>query len=130
MSKVHFNEKYIPNSVDHLLYWGIKDYKYGKPFCCEIDEGTVEKIMLIDDVNDSWKLLLIMGIGVFTTHSSIKYTEIMKLLAQQQKLFLILATSDFIYGTNYQFCHGYIGKDIADMSQEKCIQAFGRIGRS
>ena len=71
-----------------------------------------------------------MGIGVFTTHSSIKYTEIMKLLAQQQKLFLILATSDFIYGTNYQFCHGYIGKDIADMSQEKCIQAFGRIGRS
>jgi hypothetical protein len=86
--------------------------------------------MLIDDVDDHWKLLLMMGIGVFASHKSIKYTEIMKVLAQQQKLYLIIASTDYIYGTNYQFCHGYISKDLAYMSQEKCIQAMGRVGRN
>ena len=38
--------------------------------------------------------------------------------------------SDYIYGTNYQFCHGYISKDLGDMTQEKTIQAMGRIGRN
>jgi len=86
--------------------------------------------MLIDDINDSWKLLLMMGIGVFATHKSDRYTEIMKALAQEQKLYLIIATTDYIYGTNYQFCHGYISKDLGKMSQEKCIQAMGRVGRN
>ena len=54
----------------------------------------------------------------------------MKELAQSQKLYLIIASTDFIYGTNYQFCHGYISKDLCEMSQEKCIQAMGRVGRN
>ena len=53
----------------------------------------------------------------------------MKKLADQQKLYLILASSDYIYGTNYQFCHGYLSKDLK-LTQEKIIQAFGRIGRN
>jgi hypothetical protein len=70
-----------------------------------------------------------MGIGVFTNHSNIEYTEIMKNLADQQKLYLIIASSDYIYGTNYQFCHAYISKDL-QLTQEKIIQAMGRIGRN
>ena len=31
--------------------------------------------------------------------------DIMKKLAEEQKLYLIIASSDYIYGTNYQFCH-------------------------
>ena len=54
----------------------------------------------------------------------------MKRLAAEQKLYLIIASSDYIYGTNYQFCHGYLGKDLLKMTQEKIIQALGRIGRS
>ena len=54
----------------------------------------------------------------------------MKQLAVNQKLYLIIASSDYIYGTNYQFCHGYISKDLNDMTQEKTIQALGRIGRN
>jgi hypothetical protein len=54
----------------------------------------------------------------------------MKQLAVQQKLYLIIASSDYIYGTNYQFCHGYISKDLSNMTQEKTIQALGRIGRN
>jgi hypothetical protein len=56
--------------------------------------------------------------------------EIMKKLAYEQHLYLILASSDYIYGTNYQFCHGYIGKDLLNMTQQKTIQALGRIGRN
>ena len=43
---------------------------------------------------------------------------------------MVVATSDYIYGTNYQFCHGYIAKDLGSMTQEKCIQAMGRVGRN
>ena len=45
-------------------------------------------------------------------------------------MYLIIASTDYIYGTNYQFCHGYIGKDLGSMSQEKAIQAMGRVGRN
>jgi hypothetical protein len=41
---------------------------------------------------------------------------------------MIIASSDYIYGTNYQFCHGIIGKDLSNMTQEKTIQSLGRIG--
>ena len=71
-----------------------------------------------------------MGVGVFSSLKSDRYTEIMKKLAMEQKLFMIIASSDYIYGTNYQFCHGYIGKDLEGISQEKCIQAMGRVGRN
>ena len=54
----------------------------------------------------------------------------MKKLAYEQNLYVILASSDYIYGTNYQFCHGYIGKDLRNMTQQKTIQAMGRIGRN
>jgi hypothetical protein len=85
--------------------------------------------MSLSDVNDMWKILLMMGIGVFINHKNIRYTEIMKSLADEQKLYMIIASSDYIYGTNYQFCHAYLSKDL-DLTQEKIIQAMGRIGRN
>jgi hypothetical protein len=59
-----------------------------------------------------------------------KYLELMKRLANNQDLFIIIASSDFVFGTNYNFCHGFIGKDMANMTQAKTIQCLGRIGRS
>jgi len=53
----------------------------------------------------------------------------MKRLADEQKLYMIIASSDYIYGTNYQFCHGFLSKDL-NLTQEKLIQAMGRIGRN
>ena len=86
--------------------------------------------MLIEDIDNIWKLLLLMGVGVFALQKSKKYVEIMKDLAKSKKLFLIIATSDYIYGTNYQFDHCYLGKDLENMTQEKIIQAMGRVGRN
>ena len=100
-----------------------------REYSCKIEPNDVERIMLME-VKSSWKILLLMGIGVFTNNHDNNYTEIMKQLATQQKLYMVVASSDYIYGTNYQFCHGYISKDLNNMTQEKTIQALGRIGRN
>ena len=123
-------DKYIPNMAEHLKRFVPKSQDCEKVFKPNVTEDAVEKIMLIDDIEDHWKLLLMMGIGVFAAHDSDRYTEVMKQLAQEQKLYLIIASTDYIYGTNYQFCHGYLSSDLQGMSQEKAIQAMGRVGRN
>lgn len=127
---VSLPEKYIPNMCEHLNLYGADCKHRERVFKPSITEEDVEFIMLIDDIEDTWKLLLLMGIGVFALHTSARYMEIMKQLAREQKLYLIIASTDFIYGTNYQFCHGYISTDLEDISQEKTIQALGRVGRN
>jgi hypothetical protein len=122
------NDLFIPNKKIHKAKWA-EGLKVETAFTSDIDDIDIISIMALLDVDDSWKILLLLGIGVFTTHESIEYTEIMKRLADEQKLFLIIADSDYIYGTNYQFCHGYLSKDLA-LTQEKIIQALGRVGRN
>ena len=121
---------FVPNRKEHLKKYKPDSVDSKNPFTCDISDQTVVKLMQLNDIDDHWKVLLLMGIGVFKNHDSITYTEIMKELAEKQKLYLIIASSDYIYGTNYQFCHGYIGKDLSDMTQEKSIQAMGRVGRN
>ena len=125
--KIELDKEFVPNTLDHLKKY-YKSEWLGRSFTSDIPESAVEKIMLLD-VDSIWKVLLLMGIGVFTNHTSRDYVAIMKDLAQNQQLYLIIASTDYIYGTNYQFCHGYIGKDLKDLTQEKLIQALGRIGR-
>ena len=48
--------------------------------------------------------------------NKLSISEIMKELADAQQLFMIIASSDYIYGTNYQFCHGYVSKDLSDIT--------------
>jgi hypothetical protein len=128
IKNAELNETFVPNKQLHIKKWA-EGLDSIRSFTSDIDEQTVLDIMAIENVDSSWKILLLMGIGVFSTHNSITYIEIMKKLADQQKLYLILASSDYIYGTNYQFCHGYLSKDLV-LTQEKIIQAFGRIGRN
>jgi len=122
------NDVYIPNKLDHLEKWA-SHIRTPHSFTSNIDERTIISIMSLNGVDNSWKVLLLLGIGVFTNQHNAAYTEIMKKLADEQKLYIIIASSDYIYGTNYQFCHGYISKDL-NLTQEKIIQALGRIGRN
>ena len=128
IKQASLNEIFIPNKPSHLKKWA-PNLPIHNAFTSDIDEDTIISIMLLQNVEDSWKILLLLGVGVFTTHKSIEYTEIMKKLADNQKLYLIIADSDYIYGTNYQFCHGYLSKDL-HLTQEKIIQGMGRIGRN
>jgi len=125
------SDVFIPNKLAHINRWAssISESAVKTSFTSSIDEETVTSIMLLKNVAPSWKVLLLLGIGVFTNHESIEYTEIMKALADKQHLYMIIADSDYIYGTNYQFCHGYLSKDM-ELTQEKIIQALGRIGRN
>lgn len=129
IKRVALNEMFVPNTKLHLSRFTSENNK-SNAFTSDISEQIVESIMQIHGIEDSWKLLLMMGIGVFASDMNTTYLEIMKKLAVSQKLYMIIASTDYIYGTNYQFCHGYISKDLGGMSQEKCIQAMGRVGRT
>ena len=130
IKNVSLNDTFVPNKLHHLKKWtetiGIDT---AQAFTSNIEESIVNDIMLLNGIEDTWKILLMMGIGVFINHENIRYTEIMKKMADEQRLYLIIASSDYIYGTNYQFCHGYISKGM-QLTQEKIIQAMGRIGRN
>lgn len=121
------HELFVPNRLEHLKRWTTRT-AITNEFTSFVEDEVVEQIMLLNVANH-WKLLLLMGVGTITNATDQKYTDIMKTLAKHQKLYLIITATDYIYGTNYQFCHGYIGKDLEGMSQEKAIQSMGRIGR-
>jgi hypothetical protein len=128
IKRASLNDTFVPNKKNHIDKWA-PDTHISNAFTSSIDEQIIADIMALNGVNNLWKIMLMMGIGVFINHDNITYTEIMKKLADEQKLYMIIASSDYIYGTNYQFCHGFIGKDL-DLTQEKIIQAMGRIGRN
>lgn len=124
---VSLHSLFIPNRLEHLKYW-TKKTELTNEFTSNIDAKIVEDIMLLN-VENRWKLLLLMGIGAFTENTPPKYLAIMKTLAAEQKLYLIITSTDYVYGTNFQFCHSYVAKDLLDMTQEKAIQTLGRVGR-
>jgi len=119
--------EYVPNTKTHQTKWAkqVSD----RAFCPSIAEQSIKDIMSLT-VDNSLKVLMLMGIGLFIEGVDPKYLELMKKLAGQQELYIIIAASDFVFGTNYNFCHGFIGKDMANMTQAKTIQCLGRIGRS
>jgi hypothetical protein len=128
LKPVHLHPSYIPNTREHFDKWTTDmNFATSNAFRSDIDESYVRKIMNLE-VDISYKILILMGVGVFHPSAS-DYSDIMKELSEQKKLGVILASSDFIYGTNYQFCHAYIAEDLCKMTQEKIIQAIGRVGR-
>jgi hypothetical protein len=126
---VSLDPMYVPNTKPHQELWSPSGEINKAAFLPAIDEETTRYIMSLD-IENNLKVLLLLGIGMFLDKPNIKYMEIMKRLADEQRLFIIIASSDYIYGTNYQFCHGFIGKDLKNMTQQKTIQAMGRIGRN
>jgi len=127
---VSLGAKYIPNTNQHLKIWTTEQNAAlcSSVFMPMIDEETVKDIMSLT-LDNSLKILLLLGIGIFADSPNARYMEIMKDLANSQRLFLIIADTDYIYGTNYQFCHGFLSRDLTNMTQQKIIQAMGRIGR-
>jgi hypothetical protein len=120
---------YVPNTRPHQEKWAPYGQVFETAFLPTIDEAITKRVMGLV-VDNNLKVLLLLGIGLFLESPNIEYMEIMKELAGSQRLFIIIAASDYIYGTNYQFCHGFIGKDLANMTQQKILQAMGRIGRN
>ena len=126
---VSMDPNYIPNTIPHQKIWtGDKNIKTNV-FVPTVEEETVREIMNLE-IDRTFKILVLLGIGVLIKQENSQYEEIVKRLANEQRLFIILASSDYIYGTNYAFCHGMIGKDLQKMTPQKTLQAMGRIGRN
>jgi hypothetical protein len=125
---VSLDPTYVPNTIPHQERWSPMGKIHSNAFVANIGEDMAKTIMLLE-IDNQLKVLLLLGIGVFMKDANTQYMEIMKHLADEQRLFIIIASTDYIYGTNYQFCHGFIGKDLQHMTQQKTLQALGRIGR-
>ena len=133
MKDIQLNPLYIPNTRPHYDKWANTKVKFenSNVFTCELDESFVRKIMNLS-IETNYKILLLMGIGVFNTSGEKEkddYNDIMKELADQKKLVFMIAGSEYINGTNFQFDHGYLADDIMNINQETIIQAIGRVGR-
>jgi hypothetical protein len=126
---VSLDPMFVPNSKPHQQLWTPDHEVRDNAFVSNIGEDNAKRIMLLN-IENHMKVLLLLGIGMFIDNLHVEYMEIMKQLAEQQRLFIIIASTDYIYGTNYQFCHGFIGKDLTNMTQQKTMQAMGRIGRN
>lgn len=137
LQPMSLEEVYIPNTPAHQRKWARAEEMFDvRAFTCRLDEATVSRVVNLADVDPARKLLLLMGIGVFQgggredAPGQVEYLEIIKQLAYQQRLFFIFAASDYIYGTNYQFCHAVLGRDLTSgLTPQKMIQAIGRVGR-
>ena len=129
MKIVSLDPMYQPNTKPHQQIWNQNQELIENAFIADVGEGNVKTIMQLN-VDSRYKLLLLLGIGTFKLHKNNEYMEIMKRLADEQKLYMIIASTDYIYGTNYQFCHGFIGKDLSTISQQKIYQSMGRVGRN
>ena len=126
---VSLDPSYVPNSKPHQEIWAPGGSIHKTAFVASIDEDTAKQIMTLD-IENNLKVLLMLGIGLFLEKANVSYMELMKKLALDQHLFMIIASSDYIYGTNYNFTHGFIGKDLTNMTQNKIMQCLGRIGRN
>tara|TARA_B100000902_G_scaffold44624_1_gene52244 strand:- start:1186 stop:3696 length:2511 start_codon:yes stop_codon:yes gene_type:complete len=126
---VSLEQIYQPNTCSHQTKWTPDKNVHEKAYVSSIGEEMSKEIMLLD-IDNNIKFLLLLGIGVFTKSTNNRYMEIIKQLADEQRLYIIIASTDYIYGTNYQFCHGFIGKDLKTMTQQKTLQAMGRVGRN
>lgn len=127
---VSLDPLYVPNTKPHQELWTPSHEVHENAFVSNIGEELAREIMQLN-IENTLKVLLLLGIGMFSKEvANTKYMEIMKTLADEQRLFIIIASTDYIYGTNYQFCHGFIGKDLTKMTQQKTLQAMGRIGRN
>ncbi len=125
LTELRLPDREVPNTEEHQL-------RYHNNISLEAFQGSVPPHHLMEVLRlnvDNWKkMLLMMGIGVFGEECP-TYRELMSRMASQRELFCVIAGTDYVYGTNYQFCHGYIGRDLGTMPVEKLYQALGRVGR-
>jgi hypothetical protein len=124
---VSMDPNYIPNTIPHQKKW--LGNVLLNAFVPKVEEETVREIMQLE-IDRTFKILVLLGIGVLIKQENSQYEEIVKRLANEQRLFITLASTDYIYGTNYAYCHGIIGKDLKRMTHQKILQSMGRIGRN
>ena len=110
---IALDEVYMPNKLNHLRKWTEKTV-IDREFSCDIDPNDVERIMLME-VKNTWKILLLMGIGVFTNNHDNNYTEIMKQLEEDEELEEDICTAYIMYSRVILFLLNQNLSDVVDV---------------
>jgi hypothetical protein len=82
VKRIALSDIFVPNKLDHIMRW-TKRENYTNEFSSNLDESVVERIMLLQ-IDNHWKILLLMGIGAITNHTNVKYNEIINLTSLLQ----------------------------------------------
>lgn len=129
LKPVQLNNLYIPNTREHFSKWSNKRFEDSNVFVSRVEEQYVRRIMNLQ-VHTNYKILLLMGIGIFNPNEIVEeYDDTMKELAEDKQLLFIISTDEFMFGTNYQFCHAIFAEELTNVTQEQIIQSIGRVGR-
>jgi hypothetical protein len=123
--KIQFPNYAKINSEEHLKKYN--NYGKIKPRVL----FALENIKYDFTVNDSIKLLLMCGVGIYSpTLFDIRYTNEVIKLASNGMLVYVIADYNISYGTNYPFNTVIITEDFADNhSLNTLFQLMGRAGR-
>ena len=132
LRKIDIPKEYIPNSKSHLERNNHNTESIqnsdSKLWSRYITERDISSVMSLDTIDNNVKISFLFGIGVLHESLCPKYTTIVKDCMKQNKLYCVIANSDFIYGTDYTFHHMFLCKDIP-IQHHSMIQALGRVGR-
>lgn len=143
VKSISLSDIYVPNKSAHINKWASNAaFNIGTPFTCNLSDEYITRIMRLTGIDEKWKIGMLMGIGIVAKSNDIvsaeerravdkgqtAYQEILKELTDQQMLYMIIVSSDFIFGYNSMLSHGYISRDLI-LTQEKFIQSLGRFGR-
>ena len=101
IKSLSLDEIYIPNYKKHFQKYNDKlNFSECDLWSSNIDEQSMQKIIEIDHLNHIFKILLLIGVGVLHEELPNQYKEIMKELAKNKQLFMVIADDNYIYGTN------------------------------
>lgn len=117
------------NSTEHMNAFS----QYVKGFDRTLKKESIdqEELNILEfDVSDNIKLLLQMGVGIFSKNIDDSYKNKVIELLSDRKLAYIIADESFCYGANYPISHVIITDELGDKhSINTILQLIGRTSR-
>ena len=129
LKPVNLPECYIPNTEAHKRRFGNT-----AGFCSNIDADAAATVLAIEGLPDNYSILFLMGIGVMS-HAHPEYLALVKSMLDENKLFMVVADQDFLWGTNFDFRYMIVAADLCangvhKLTPDMLQQMLGRVGRN
>jgi hypothetical protein len=129
LKPVNLPESYIPNTEAHKRRFGNT-----AGFCSNIDADAAATVLAIEGLPDNYSILFLMGIGVMS-HAHPQYLALVKSMLDENRLFMVVADQDFLWGTNFDFRYMIVAADLCangvhKLTPDMLQQMLGRVGRN
>jgi hypothetical protein len=129
LKPVNLPEAYIPNTEAHKRRFGNT-----AGFCSNIDADAAATVLAIEGLPDNYSILFLMGIGVMS-HAHPEYLALVKSMLDENRLYMVVADQDFLWGTNFDFRYMIVAADLCvngahKLTPDMLQQMLGRVGRN